>query len=269
MEAFDNKNAQQNQAAALTPTLSPDADLAIPSKGASVEAANLEKSLNQALAPDEQQTLTSLPDDHDHKPNVGNFQLHVELDQVASARGLDFKKVVRETSFRDNLGSKGDYLNPRGGNNVVIGSGDSDVIRGTGGGLNTITTGTGKDTVILGRETTNRVLDFDAANDRFVLSGLNPKNIIIAQGKNPGKGGLEQPLDSVNNALIIDKKTEHILATLPFVKASDLSEKNFARNSSEASASLRNLEQAGFKSQRGNGKSRALRDTIVSSAARR
>jgi CHRD domain len=255
MEALDNKT-QQNQpnAAGLVPTLNPDADLAIPSKGSSVEAANLEKSLNQALAPDEAQTIATPPDDHDHKPAVGKFQTHIELDQVASARGLNVGAVARETSFRDNLGAKGDYLNPKGGNNVVIGSGDGDVIRGTGGGFNTITTGTGKDTVILGRETTNRVLDFDAANDRFVLSGLNPKNIIIAQGKNPGKGGLDQPLDSVNNALVIDKKTEHILASLPFVKASDLSEKNFARNSREANESLRGLKELGFKSQRGDGK---------------
>ncbi len=255
MEALDNKT-QQNQpsAAGLVPSISPNADLAIPSKGSSVEAANLEKSLNQALAPDEAQTVATPPDDHNHKPDVGPFQLHVELDQVASARGLDAKKVVRETSFLDNLGAKGDVLNPKGGNNVVIASGDSDVIRGSGGGFNTITTGTGKDTVILGRETTNRILDFDPANDRFVLSGLNPKNIIIAQGKNPGKGGLEQPLDSVSNTLVIDKKTEHILATLPFVKVSDLSEKNFARNSVEANQSLRNLKDQGFKSQRGDGK---------------
>ncbi|MBE9013545.1 hypothetical protein IQ250_25460, partial [Pseudanabaenaceae cyanobacterium LEGE 13415] len=144
--------------------------------------------------------------------------------------------------------------NPKEGNNVVIASGDSDIIRGTGGGFNTITTGTGKDTIILGKETTNRVLDFDPANDRFVLSGLNPKNIIVAQGKNPGKGGLDQPLDSVNNALIIDKRNEHILASLPFVKASDISEKNFARNTAEANRSLRGLKNEGFKSQRGNGK---------------
>jgi hypothetical protein len=38
------------------------------------------------------------------------------------------------------------------------------------------------------------------------------------------------------------------------VKASELSEKNFARNSFEANQSLRNLEQEGFKTQRGSGK---------------
>ncbi|GAP95528.1 hypothetical protein [Leptolyngbya sp. NIES-2104] len=255
MEAFDNKT-QQNQpnAASIVPGTNPDADLAIPSKGSSAQATELEKALNQALPADESQIVPSKPDDHDHAPVVNKFQLHVELDQVANARGLDVKQLKRETNFRDDLGARGDYLNPKGGNNVVIGSGDSDIIRGSGGGFNTITTGTGKDTITLGKETTNRVLDFDPANDRFVLSGLNPKDIIIAQGKNPGKGGLDQPLDSVNNALVIDKKTEHILATLPFVKASDLSEKNFARNSAEANKSLQNLRNEGFKSQRGNGK---------------
>ena len=39
----------------------------------------------------------------------------------------------------------------------------------------------------------------------LIFRVLIAKDIIIAQGKNPGKGGLEQPLDSVNNALIIDK----------------------------------------------------------------
>lgn len=255
MEAFDNKNQQnQSNAAGLVPGTNPDADLAIPSKGSSAQATELEKALNQALPSEESQAVKATPDDHDHAPVVGKFQLHIELDQVANAKNLDPKQVQRETNLRDDLGAKGDYLNPKEGNNVVIASGDSDIIRATGGGFNTITTGTGKDTIILGKETTNRVLDFDPANDRFVLSGLNPKNIVIAQGKNPGKGGLDQPLDSVNNALIIDKKSEHILATLPFVKAADISEKNFARNSTEANKSLRGLKDEGFKTQKGDGK---------------
>jgi hypothetical protein len=250
MEAFDNKNQlnHQNEAGIADPSLGAanSSSSTSQSKGAVGQDAALEQSLSSALASDEQQAVPAT-DDHDHNPTVGNFQLHVSLDQVASARGMDVSKLSREDSFRDNLGAKGDYLNPKGGNNVVIGSGDSDVIRGTGRGFNTITTGTGDDTVILGRETTNRVLDFDAAHDRFVLSGFNPSNIIIAQGKNPGKGGLEQPLDSVNNTLIIDKKTEHILATLLFVKASDLSERNFALGSREANQSLRGLNDEGFK----------------------
>jgi hypothetical protein len=235
--------------------LNPNADLAIPSKGASTAATELEKSLNQALPADEQQRVTAVPDDHDHAPTGGGkFETHIDLAQVDGVRNLNGRQVVRETSFRDNLGARGDVLNPKGGTNVVIGSGDSDVIRGTGRGFNTITTGSGKDSIILGQETTNRIMDFDAANDRFVLSGLNPNNIVIGQGKNPGKGGIGQPLDSNGNALVIDKTTGHILASLPFVKASELSEKNFARNSFEANQSLRNLEQEGFKTQRGSGK---------------
>lgn len=239
---------------ASTSPLNPNADLAIPSKGASTAATELEKSLNQALPADEQQAVTAVPDAHDHAPVAGKFETHIDLAQVDGVRNLNARQIVRETSFRDNLGARGDVLNPKGGTNVVIGSGDSDVIRGTGRGFNTITTGTGKDSIILGQETTNRVLDFDPANDRFVLSGLNPNNIVIGQGKNPGKGGLDQPLDSVSNALVIDKTSGHILASLPFVKASELSEKNFARNSREANQSLRGLESEGFKTQRGNGK---------------
>lgn len=204
---------------------------------------DLEKALNLTLSPDE----------HEHaKPaKTTNPEFHISLDKVDSARGLNVSSLELETSYRDNFGERGDYLNPKGGNNTVIGSGDSDVIRGTGRGFNTITTGTGQDTVILGRETTNRIFDFDPANDRLVLSGVDPKNIVIAQGKNPGKGGIDQPLDSVNNTLIIDKKTQHILAALTFTKASDLTESNFAVNTLEANLSLRNLKELGFKSQRG------------------
>lgn len=228
---------------------------AVQSKGTSVQDSALEQSLNQVLAPEDKLT-TTVVDDHDHAPQTSKFELHIDdLSTLDGVRSLDAKKVVKDTSFRDNLGDRGDLLNPRGGTNVVIGSGDSDIIRGTGKGFNTITTGTGKDSIILGRETTNRVFDFDPANDRFVLAGINPKNIVIAQGKNPGKGALEQPLDSVNNALVIDKKTGHILATLPFVKASDLNESHFVRNSKEAETSLNELRKEGFfKNQVGDGK---------------
>jgi hypothetical protein len=219
-----------------------------------VQASELEKNLNDALAPDEKSTPAAAPDDHDHAPVIKGFEVHVDLNNVDGAKTLNAKNIGRDTSFRDDLGTKGDVLNPGGGNNTVIGSGDSDIIRGTGRGLNTITTGTGHDTIILGKETTNRIFDFDPNNDRFVLQGVNPKDIIIAQGKNPGKGGLNQPLDSVNNALVIDKNEGHILATLPFVKASDISEKNFARDSVQAEQSLKDLKDLGFKTQRGDGK---------------
>jgi len=218
----------------------------------------LEADLNNALAPDEKNptpaasSTTAAPNDHDHAPTVGPFVLHADLNNLDGSRGLDASKLVKETSFRDNLGAKGDILNPRGGNNVVIGSGDSDIIRGTGKGFNTITTGTGNDTIVLGQETTNRIFDFDPTKDRFALSGIKAKDIIIAQGKNPGKGGLAQPLDSVNNALVIDKTDGHILAALTFTKAATLNENNFVKLTAEANQSLQDIE--GFKTQRGDGK---------------
>jgi hypothetical protein len=225
------------------------------SKGTSVQESNLEQALNQSLAPEERQPVTAVPDDHNHAPvtNV-NFELHIDLSKVANARNLDANKVVRDTSLRDNLGAKGDILNPGKGTNVVIASGDSDIIRATGRGFNTITTGTGKDTIILGRETTNRVFDFDPATDRFALSGIDPKNIVIAQGQNPGKGALAQPLDSNNNALIIDKRSGHILAALTFTKAADINESHFVRLTPEANASIRSNRELGInRTQRGNG----------------
>lgn len=98
-------------------------------------------------------------------------------------------------------------------------------------------------------------MDFDPTKDRFDLQGINPKNIIVAQGKNPDKGGLEQPLDSVNNTLIIDKREGHILAALPFVKAASITESNFSRLTSEANQSLnaKSLKDVGFTTQKGNG----------------
>jgi hypothetical protein len=246
MEGFNNKHAHDHDLgqAAETTTSAGFAPATIASKGALTQDATLDQALNQALPTDE----------HDHAPpTADNPNLHIDLNQVASPRSLDINKVQQDNSLRDNLGARGDYLNPKGGNNTVIASGDSDVIRGTGRGFNTITTGTGKDTIILGKETTNRVFDFDPASDRFALSGINPRNIIIAQGKNPGKGGLDQPLDSVNNTLIIDQKSGHILAALTFTKAADLNETHFVRLTPDANASLKGLKNEGFKTQRGDG----------------
>ncbi len=261
MDVFAN-NQQQNLATSADPLLTVDtsSSVATASKGVSVEAAKIEAALNKTLASDEQNiapapVVAGAPDDHDHGPKVGPFELHVDVNNVANAKTLDGKKIAKKDSFRNDFGDRGDFLNPGGGNNVVIGGGGNDVIRGAGKGFNTITTGTGNDIIILGKETTNRILDFDPTKDRFVLAGVNPKDIIIAQGKNPGKGGLDQPLDSVNNALIIDKKEGHILASLPFVKASDLNEGHFTRLSSKANESLRDLKQEGFfQNQRGDGK---------------
>ena len=77
----------------------------------------------------------------------------------------------------------------------------------------------------------------------------------MAQGENPGKGGLQQPLDSVNNTLIIDKTTSHILASLPFVKSSSISESNFSRLTGAANKSLSQdaLQDLGFVTQHGDG----------------
>ncbi len=247
MEGFDAKQQSHDQLlgqAGDTSTTTSLNTANTASKGTVAPDAALEQALNQALPADE----------HEHAPPTNtNPAFHIALDQVASPRNLDSKKVQQDANLRDNIGTRGDYLNPRGGTNTVIASGDSDVIRGTGRGFNTITTGTGKDTIILGKETTNRIFDFDPANDRFALAGINPKNIVIAQGKNPGKGGLAQPLDSVNNTLIIDKRSGHILASLTFTKATDLTENHFVKLTPEANASLKGLKEEGFKTQRGNG----------------
>jgi CHRD domain/RTX calcium-binding nonapeptide repeat (4 copies) len=264
MEVFDNKTQPQNAGTIADPSLNLGLgnDIAATSKGVLVQEANLTKALDQALAPDEKDIAKSAsapvagtPNDHDHGPKVGPFELHVDLNNVANSKTLDSTKVAKKDSFRNDFGDRGDFLNPGGGNNVVIGGGGNDVVRGNGKGFNTITTGTGNDIVILGKETTNRVLDFDPTKDRFALQGISSKNIIIAQGKNPGKGGLDQPLDSVNNALIIDKRDGHILASLAFAKASDLNESHFSRLSPTANQSLRDLKQEGFfQNQQGDGK---------------
>ncbi len=255
MEGFNHRNhrGQHDSVGVVDPTSTVSQSSRSPnnSVGSSVQSSELEKSLNDALATNSQGTSQASGNDHDHAPSSGPFEFHVSLDQVASQKTLDTKSVDRSASF--DFGSKGDFLDPKGGNNVVIGSGDNDVILGNSGGFNTITTGTGRDTIVLGKETTNRVFDFDPANDRFVLAGINPKDIVIAQGKNPGKGGLEQPLDSVNNALVIDKTSGHILAALPFVKASDLNESHFTRDTPEATQTLKSLKDAGFNTQQGDG----------------
>ena len=263
MEGFDhNKNhlEQQNVGGIADPSVSTanGGAIASSSKGSSVLDSDFEEALNQTLSPDEKAaapTTVAEADDHDHGPKIGPFETHVDLNNVANARTLNAKQVGKQGSFKDTFGDKGDFLNPGGGNNTVISGSGNDVIRGTGQGLNTITTGTGRDTIILGKETTNRIFDFDPTQDRFALQGINPKDIVIAQGKNPGKGGLEQPLDSVNNALVIDKRGGHILAALTFTKASDLNEGHFSKLTGQANKSLndKELQALGFAKQSGDG----------------
>ena len=161
--------------------------------------------------------------DHDHTGAGASSANHVALDQLANGRGIDFGKLQKEFSFNDDVGTKGDFLVPGAGKNTVIGTGDKDLIDARGGGFNTITTGKGKDSIVLDGKTTNRILDFDPNQDRLLFTkGMDLNNIVIAQGKNPGKGGVNQPLDSVNNTLIVDKSDGHILASLAFTKVAAL-----------------------------------------------
>lgn len=220
----------------------------------SVLNSDQQTALDQTLPPDEQ-TANRETSAHDHVTQLGAFELYVELNNITNAATLDPQKVGKQGSFMDSFGDRGDYMNPGAGNNTVIASGGHDIIRSTGKGLNTITTGTGNDTIILGQETTNRIFDFDPAYDHFVLQGIKPQDITLAQGTNPGKGGLQQPLDSVNNALVINWTTGRILASLPFVRSTSISESNFFRLTGAANQSLSNesLKALGFKNQQGNG----------------
>lgn len=205
------------------------------SNGSSVQKSDFEQALDSATA--------DLLAEHDHAPKSGGSSNHAVLSAV-DIREFSFRNIRRESHFSKYLNGNGDFLDPKGGANVVIGAGGNDVIVGTGEGFNTITTGTGKDLVVLGKETTNRIFDFDPSKDKMGFAeGLSLDNIVIAQGKNPDKGGISQPFDSSNNTLIIDKETEHILATLTFVKADALSEKNFVQVSN---ADLARLSEGKF-----------------------
>ena len=177
----------------------------------------------------------AVTDDHDHGNAGTAAQFHASPDDIASSKGVNAAatRLVKDLTRR--FGIKGDLLDPGKGNNVVIGAGGNDLIFGDGGGLNTITTGSGADTIVLGDETTNRIFDFNPNRDRFILSNeLDINNIGIVQGKNPGKGGLNQPFDSLNNTLIIDKSDGHILASLTFTKADTITDKNFLRVGADA-----------------------------------
>lgn len=163
------------------------------------------------------------------KADAGGSEFnHISPDQLDNPKTLDPTKVQQEKNLAGRLGDKGDILDGGGGNNTVIGAGGNDIILGnTEGAFNTITTGTGKDLVVLGKEVTNRVFDFNPKDDQFGLDGFKVDDITFGQGKNPTPGGLDQPLDSKNNTVVVDKTTDHILASLTFTKAGDLSEKNF------------------------------------------
>ncbi len=162
---------------------------------------------------------------HDHAPDTSkNLEQHLQSPaSITATRALNLAKLKLENSLIEDLGRRGNLYQPSGGKNTLIGTGQSDIFTLNRQGFNTITTGGGADTLILGAETTNRVFDFNPAKDRIVLDkSLDPQNIVIGQGTNPDKGGLDQPLDSVNNTLIIDKATNHILASLAFTKVERL-----------------------------------------------
>ncbi len=154
--------------------------------------------------------------------------LHIDPAKLKDVKSLDASKVNIERDLEKKLGENGDFLDPGGGINTVIGGFGNDIVRGDGGGFNTIAGGGGENLFILGSETTNRIFDFDSTKDRFGLTdGLQVSDIGFGQGTNPTKAGIDSPLDS-NATVIFDKNGEnHILGSLAFTKAVDLSEKNF------------------------------------------
>jgi len=204
---------------------------------------------------------TSVIDDHDHAPDVsGNNSNHVSLEGLQPAKILNASRVTQSSASKllgRALTFRGDILDSgAGANDVVIGARGNDIIFGDKGGINTITTGTGKDAIIFGEETTNRILDFDPTKDKIILAdGFTTNDIMIVQGTNPGKGGLKQPLDSINNTLIVDKSSGHILGALTFVKADSLSENNFSTIANEDLDVFREDQSFSrlFKEQKGDG----------------
>jgi RTX calcium-binding nonapeptide repeat (4 copies) len=206
-------------------------------------------------------------DDHDHgnpgSPPVNHIS---SLDAVASQKGVNAGALRLVKDLTRRFGTKGDLLDPGKGNDTVIGAGGNDLIFGDGGGLKTITTGSGADTIVLGDETTSRIFDFNPDRDRFVLAdGVDINNIVIGQGKNPGKGGLNQPLDSLNNTLIIDKSDGHILASLTFVKSDTITDKNFFKVGADTLSKAKNSVFANTQQGSGQLNGSQGRDKLVGS----
>ncbi|MBD2092395.1 hypothetical protein H6F67_21325 [Microcoleus sp. FACHB-1515] len=197
----------------------------------------LDSDLKDALAATVQAPVIASEDaDHDHGNPGSKPESHVDLNAV-DIKSIDLSNATGRRSVGKLVRmalSGGDFLDPGAGNNTVIAGGGNDIIVGKGGGINTFTTGTGRDAIVLGAETTNRIFDFDPTKDTIAIdSSVAMENIVVAQGKNPGKGGLKQPFDSVNNTLIIDKSANHILGVLTFTKAESLTSKNFVQVQSE------------------------------------
>lgn len=196
-------------------------------QGSDLQEASLDESLSKAL----ENSGSSDEDNQNFGSDVGaSEENHFSPDQLANPRGLDSNQVERVSGdVNQFLGETGDLLDGKGGTNTIIAGSDSDVIKSdTEGAFNTIATGFGNDVIVLGLEATADILDFDTNTDRFALGeGLTLDRIIYGQGQNPDKGGLEQPLDSENNTLVLDRETGHTLAATRFTNAEDFSEKNF------------------------------------------
>ncbi|HEY9643561.1 MAG TPA: hypothetical protein V6C57_23940, partial [Coleofasciculaceae cyanobacterium] len=184
---------------------------------------------------------------------------HVSLNGLRAAKSYDPATTEHTSAFKllaKARFSQGDLIDTGAGNqDVAIGAKGNDVFFGDQGGKNTFTTGTGQDSIILGKETTNRVFDFDPTKDKLVLgNGLTMNDVTIAQGTNPGKGGVNQPLDSVNNTLVVSKADGHILASLTFVKADKITADNFRTISDNELSRLRSNENIpGFNLMKGAG----------------
>jgi hypothetical protein len=95
-------------------------------------------------------------------------------------------------------------------------------------------------------------------------------DISIVQGTNPAKGGVNQPIDGKDNALVVDKASGHILASLTFTAADKLTATDFATLSTASLDAFRNdprTEAEVNVQQRGDGVDRVTttlgRDKVV------
>jgi hypothetical protein len=202
------------------------------SKGSDLQSTELEQALSDVVKPADGVQPNSSGSDNAAEPDANHFS----PEDLANPRGLDDNLVERFNGDLNQLrGPTGDSLDGRGGTNTIIAGGDADVIfSNTPEAQNTVTTGFGRDLIVLGKEATADIFDFNPTEDRFGLDGLSLEQIVFGQGQNPDKGGLEQPLDSENNAVVLDSETGHTLAALRFTNAEDLSEKNFVLLEGEA-----------------------------------
>ena len=160
-----------------------------------------------------------------------NSPFHVSASKLDSVQGLDPKQVKSAGDLFKRLGDKGNVLDfgNKGGVNTGIGSAGDDLFRSNAQeAFNTVTGAGGKDLFVVGKESTTRVLDFDPKNDQIGLSnGLKPDDILFGQGTNPTNGGTNQPLDSKNDVVVIDRNGDHIIANIKFANVKDFSSKNF------------------------------------------